>query len=146
MGLDFLHQNDVVHRDVKPQNFLLKMMPNRHIVKIADLGQARKLSMIATRGNQRGSLLYNAPEVLSISLHTKACDVYSLALVIWELWHGCTVFKDLSDDTLKTTKRPMPPFIDTKPPDRLVKLMRRAFGKAECRPSARFFCRRLKIS
>ena len=83
-GLEYLHANDVTHRDIKPGNILL----DRHLnVKIADFGLSKK-----HWGRQKGSAgqlalhtvcgtdIFMAPEVAT-GHYTNAVDVLSLGLV-----------------------------------------------------------------
>jgi serine/threonine protein kinase len=55
-----------------------------------------------------GTIPYNAPEILAGNPNTFASDIYSLGLVIWELWYGEKVFKDLDDEQVKHPKRNPP--------------------------------------
>uniref|UniRef100_A0A0B7B528 Protein kinase domain-containing protein n=1 Tax=Arion vulgaris TaxID=1028688 RepID=A0A0B7B528_9EUPU len=87
-GLAYLHHKSVVHRDLKPENVLLNAKGE---VKIADFGLAKKVKDIITCGI--GTPVYMAPEILLLNdkYDTKA-DIYSLAMIMWELWYG----KDLA--------------------------------------------------
>ncbi|BFZ08698.1 hypothetical protein BsWGS_11737 [Bradybaena similaris] len=87
-GLAYLHHKSVVHRDLKPENVLLNAKSE---VKIADFGLAKKVKDIITCGI--GTPVYMAPEILLLSdkYDTKA-DLYSLGMIMWELWYG----KDLA--------------------------------------------------
>jgi len=89
-GLQFLHQNDVVHRDLKPDNILVQVDPHRPLtqptIKIADFGLSRVLSAASSRCSSAcGSDFFMAPEVwqgprLVRGYQGKAADVWSLAL------------------------------------------------------------------
>jgi len=89
-GLQFLHQHDVVHRDLKPDNILVQVDPHRKssapMIKIADFGLSRVLSASSSRCSSAcGSDFFMAPEVwqgprLVRGYQGKAADVWSLAL------------------------------------------------------------------
>ena len=57
-GFLFLQNNNIAHRDIKPQNILL--FPN-NIYKIADFGEAKNIKNIAQQSTLRGSELYMSP-------------------------------------------------------------------------------------
>jgi serine/threonine-protein kinase len=86
-GLDHAHQRGVVHRDVKPSNILLA---DRGEAKLTDLGVAKVLEdTSATRaGAMPGTPLYMAPEQLEGKRVTEATDVYSLALIAYQMLSG----------------------------------------------------------
>ena len=86
-GLDTIHRQGIVHRDVKPSNILLG---EGGAVKVADLGIASvpDRTRITTTGSVLGSLSYMAPEQLADRPSTPAIDVYALAAVSFEVLSG----------------------------------------------------------
>ncbi|KAL6654612.1 hypothetical protein ACP70R_008077 [Stipagrostis hirtigluma subsp. patula] len=82
-GLHYLHEQRVVHMDVKPANILLDSDMNP---KICDFGLATILDHgddEMTRGNSlRGTLGYFAPEYLARGLLSTSCDVYGFGIVL----------------------------------------------------------------
>jgi len=63
-GLQYLHRNGVVHRDLKCENILLS---NNNTVKIADFGFARRMGDRDLSMTFCGSAAYAAPEILQVS-------------------------------------------------------------------------------
>ena len=94
IGMAYLHKEGVLHRDLKSQNVLLT---NEWRCKITDFGisKSEALKTIATASTMRGAGLagisgtfpFTAPEAFSAkSRFTPKCDVYSYAIVLWEIW------------------------------------------------------------
>jgi serine/threonine-protein kinase len=85
-ALDHAHEHGIVHRDVKPSNVLLA--PRR--AKLTDLGIAKALedTGITRSGVILGSVPYMSPEQLSGKPAGPASDLYSLALITYELLSG----------------------------------------------------------
>ncbi|MBH0229126.1 Stk1 family PASTA domain-containing Ser/Thr kinase [Halobacillus yeomjeoni] len=81
------HDNDIVHRDIKPQNILIDHYGH---VKVTDFGIAMALSATAlTQTNSvLGSVHYLSPEQARGGMATKKSDVYSLGIVFFELLTG----------------------------------------------------------
>ncbi|NXJ02352.1 M3K19 kinase, partial [Psophia crepitans] len=87
-GVAYLHDNRVVHRDIKGNNVML--MPNG-IVKLIDFGCARRLAWVSLSGTQsemlksmHGTPYWMAPEVINESGYGRKSDIWSI---------GCTVFE-----------------------------------------------------
>lgn len=91
-GLGFAHKNDIIHRDIKPQNLLLTK--DFSVVKIADFGVAR-VDLSDSPVTRVGTNIYAPPEHsplltgetgnLNFSALTPAADVYSLAKTAYAL-------------------------------------------------------------
>jgi serine/threonine protein kinase len=87
LGLVHLHNlppNGIVHRDIKPENILLvSRYPFR--IKYTDFGVAGDSADLQTFC---GTEIYSAPEIWTSSNHSPALDIWSLALVVFELASG----------------------------------------------------------
>jgi len=87
-GLVHAHQNNVVHRDIKPQNILVT---HDGSVKIADFGIARvaKLTTLTSNAaNSMGSVHYFSPEQARGGFVDHKSDIYSLGITMFEMATG----------------------------------------------------------
>ena len=83
-GLLFLHQQGVIHRDIKGANILTT---KEGLVKLADFGVATKQQGLA-EGSVVGTPYWMAPEVIELSGATTASDIWSLGCTVIELLDG----------------------------------------------------------
>ncbi|KAK3118465.1 hypothetical protein QOZ80_9BG0699500 [Eleusine coracana subsp. coracana] len=81
-GMSYLHQKGIVHRDLKSANLLLD---KDHVVKVADFGLARFQDQVGAMTAETGTYRWMAPEVINHEPYDNKADVYSFALVLWEL-------------------------------------------------------------
>ena len=85
-GLKEAHAQGIVHRDLKPENVMIDAQGN---VKIMDFGIARSMEA-ATRltGSMMGTPAYMAPEQVSGKTIDYRTDIYSLGLILYEMFTG----------------------------------------------------------
>ncbi|CCJ30032.1 unnamed protein product [Pneumocystis jirovecii] len=97
-GLSFLHENNLIHRDLKPGNCLLQSTKNGFFprVLVSDFGESQVATEVESRSGGTGTLEYTAPEVLFTGedgkpkgFFTPASDIFSLGLILyWLLFTG----------------------------------------------------------
>ncbi|KAL7989024.1 hypothetical protein Chor_007943 [Crotalus horridus] len=87
-GLAYLHENQIIHRDVKGANLLIDSTGHR--LRIADFGAAARLASKGTgagefQGQLLGTIAFMAPEVLRGQQYGRSCDVWSVGCAIIEM-------------------------------------------------------------
>jgi serine/threonine protein kinase len=95
-GLDALHAQGIVHRDVKPSNVLLD---GEGTAALADFGLARgeESTQLTREGQLVGTPHYLAPELIEGAAATPASDVYALGCVLYECLAGGPPFAGRGD-------------------------------------------------
>jgi hypothetical protein len=85
-SLYYLHSNRIIHRDMKPQNILISADGT---VKLCDFGFARAMSQNTfVLTSIKGTPLYMAPELVQEKPYTHAVDLWSLGVILYELFVG----------------------------------------------------------
>ncbi|MBA0849244.1 hypothetical protein Goshw_013398 [Gossypium schwendimanii] len=84
-GMNYLHQNDIIHRDLKAANLL---MDENEVVKVADFGVARVKVQSGVMTAETGTYRWMAPEVIEHKPYDHKADVFSFGIMLWELLTG----------------------------------------------------------
>ncbi|POG73365.1 kinase-like domain-containing protein [Rhizophagus irregularis DAOM 181602=DAOM 197198] len=90
-----LHKRNLVHGDFHSGNVLLNN-PDIHV--ISDFGLSGPVDKTANTNEIYGVIPYMAPEVLRGKPYTKAADIYSFGIIMWELTSGIPAFNNRSHD------------------------------------------------
>lgn len=87
MAVSEAHDNEIIHRDIKPQNIMIK---DDGTVKITDFGiaMAADALQLTQSDSVMGSVHYLAPECARGENATKQSDIYSLGIVFYEMLTG----------------------------------------------------------
>jgi serine/threonine-protein kinase len=114
-ALDRVHAEGVVHRDIKLQNLMLMERANGLHTKVLDFGVAAspdESRRLTSDGAFVGTPLYSPPEALFGLMPDARGDVYSLAVVTYQLLTGAAPFQELTSEAMlraKVSKDAPPP-------------------------------------
>jgi serine/threonine protein kinase len=122
-GLCYMHENNIVHLDIKPSNILLAPRQGMDIptLKIGDFGLSRIIGINSKEENiniKKGDGLYLAPELLQASGNVSPnADIFSLGICVYEmathvepspiLWHNIICNSSGIFDSLSSELRPL---------------------------------------
>jgi len=86
-GLQAFHRQEMIHQDLRPANI---MLDSSNTVKIIDFGSTfiAGVTDIDTEEIMRGTIRYSAPEYFLGQLGTQASDIYSLAVITYQMLSG----------------------------------------------------------
>ena len=84
-GLKYLLSNNILHRDLKPQNILLT---NGYDIKLTDFGFARIINKNEMINTLCGSPMYMAPEIINKRDYDIKSDLWSVGIIMYEMLYG----------------------------------------------------------
>ena len=97
LGLEYIHYNNILHRDIKPDNLVID---KNGYVKITDFGISREIGKLI-KGESSGTPGYMAPEVMCGKSHSIDSDYYCLGIMAYEFMKGVRPFMCKSNAELK---------------------------------------------
>ncbi|KAK4744343.1 hypothetical protein SAY87_010655 [Trapa incisa] len=110
-GMQYLHSRGILHRDLKSENLLLG---EAMCVKVADFGISCLETQCDSPKGFTSTYRWMAPEMIKEKHHTKKVDVYSFAIVLWEILTALIPFDDMTPEQAafavcqKNARPPMP--------------------------------------
>uniref|UniRef100_A0A7N5P365 non-specific serine/threonine protein kinase n=1 Tax=Ailuropoda melanoleuca TaxID=9646 RepID=A0A7N5P365_AILME len=90
-AIQFLHSQNIAHRDVKPENLLYTSKEKDAVLKLTDFGFAKETTQNALQ-TPCYTPYYVAPEVLGPEKYDKSCDMWSLGVIMYILLCGFPPF------------------------------------------------------
>ncbi|KAM3378175.1 mitogen-activated protein kinase kinase kinase ANP1 [Capsicum galapagoense] len=140
LGLDYLHKNGIMHRDIKGANILVD---NKGSIKLADFGASKKVVELATVSgakSMKGTPYWMAPEVIRQTGHSFSADIWSVGCTVIEMTTGKPPWSQQYQEVaalfyIGTTKAhpPIPEHVSVEAKDFLLKCLQK---EPELRPSA----------
>lgn len=106
-GLQFAHDHHVIHRDMKPENIMIRVADG--VVKILDFGIAKDLNAsvaLTVRGAYLGTPAYSSPEQIRGEDIDGRSDIFGLGVILYEMVTGEVPFKgkrttEILENTIK---------------------------------------------
>ncbi|MFY9224316.1 MAG: serine/threonine-protein kinase [Blastocatellia bacterium] len=105
LGLQAIHKQGIIHRDLNPNNIWVSGSQEQEQIKILDFGTAKivygtkddaYLKTITTSGKIVGTLYYLSPEQCKYQELDERTDIYSLAITVYEMLSGHPPFNSVS--------------------------------------------------
>ncbi|KAL2506776.1 Mitogen-activated protein kinase kinase kinase 3 [Abeliophyllum distichum] len=140
LGLEYLHKNKIMHRDIKGANILVD---NKGCIKLADFGASKKVEALATvtgAKSMKGTPYWMAPEVIVQSGHSYSADIWSVGCTVIEMATGKAPWSQQYQEVaalfyIGTTKShpPIPEHLSAEAKDFLLKCLQK---EPDLRPTA----------
>ncbi|RIA79189.1 kinase-like domain-containing protein, partial [Glomus cerebriforme] len=124
-GLNEIHRIGLIHRDLHTGNILKKT----YLTYITDMGLCKPADYNALENTKKsvyGVLPYIAPEILRGQNYTKAADIYSFGIIMYEVCSGLPPYHDVSHDINLAMKicQGLRPRFNNKVPQLIVHLIK----------------------
>ena len=105
-ALKIMKNNNIIHRDLKLENILVKFIDKEHKkyqVKLTDYGCSVSLNSLLSINVLHsfvGTIIYMAPELLKKEEYNYKCDLWSLGIIIYKLYFGKSPFSGITEEAL----------------------------------------------
>ncbi len=96
-ALNYLHTNNIVHRDIKLENWLFRHQEDDSDIVLIDFGLSQRYNKKTYMTSTVGTSYYVAPEVLAGNYQGAACDLWSLGIIIYMLISGTAPYDGIND-------------------------------------------------
>lgn len=140
LGLEYLHNHGIMHRDIKGANILVD---NKGCIKLADFGASKQVAELATISgakSMKGTPYWMAPEVIRQTGHSYSADIWSVGCTVIEMATGKPPWSQQYQEVaalfhIGTTKShpPIPENLSVKAKDFLLKCLEK---EPDLRPTA----------
>ena len=99
LAFEYLHQRNVIYRDLKPENVLVDA---NGYIKITDFGLSKNFNKMSIKVTDSfvGTAEYFAPEVINGEKYSKAVDFWCIGVLLFEMLTGDVPFKAQTTDEL----------------------------------------------
>ena len=99
-----MKENNIIHRDLKLENILIKYNDKRHNeykMKLSDYGCSKRLiSLSKNCHSHSGTVPYMSPEILNGEEYNYKCDLWSIGIIIYRLIFGNTPYKGKTENAI----------------------------------------------
>uniref|UniRef100_A0A7S2Y4M6 Protein kinase domain-containing protein n=1 Tax=Entomoneis paludosa TaxID=265537 RepID=A0A7S2Y4M6_9STRA len=99
-AVHLIHSKDIAHRDLKPQNILLKSKESNADIKLADFGFACRVHTPQSLTTRCGTPTYVAPEILKNIPYDQSSDMWSVGVILYVLLVGYPPFASENQNVL----------------------------------------------
>lgn len=101
-GFNYIHSKDLLHRDINPNNILIKLYEHVPVVKISDFGLVREPNSTLTSVNTEYKGYYNDPVLRTVGFNNYSVEheIYALCFVIYFVMTGREHYRDTGNSEL----------------------------------------------
>eukprot|EP00204_Picochlorum_oklahomense_P000828 CAMPEP_0118797768 /NCGR_PEP_ID=MMETSP1161-20130426/255_1 /TAXON_ID=249345 /ORGANISM="Picochlorum oklahomensis, Strain CCMP2329" /LENGTH=474 /DNA_ID=CAMNT_0006724985 /DNA_START=53 /DNA_END=1477 /DNA_ORIENTATION=- len=102
-GIQYMHENHIIHRDLSSNNAMLHYVydaedqtprASNMTAKLIDFGRVSINAPHMAKSEGMSTIAYASPEIMSDGYTSKASDIFSLGVLIWEVWTGERAWDD----------------------------------------------------
>jgi calcium/calmodulin-dependent protein kinase I len=129
-AVSYIHERNIMHRDLKPQNILVDDVNDLSTIKLIDFGLGNEqAASTALEDTQCGTLTFMAPEIVQGKKYTKSVDVWATGIIMHLILTGGTHPFKSEDDTYETLREKLRKLKELEPPKTFSKIAAHLYSR-----------------